>query len=375
MKEKDNFKSGPPDTGFAGKLSDYIYSRSFSYGIILIPVIALVILVFLIFIFSDNPFRTLFFFFAGPFRNIFSLSNMLNASVPLILGALGVIIAMKSGSLNLGGEGQVYLGAFVTTAIALQFSYLHELPADGRLIGFIGAVTALVIGSLCSGALAAISGFCKAQWNTTELITTFLLSYAVIHVVNYLVTGPFLDPETSLISTKKIAENMRLPFIIKQSGLSSGIFIALIFVFIVHVFLSKTKLGYEFRMAGLNELFARYGGINTKLNTVLAFLFSGCLYGFAGGVTILGTHFAVVKEFSAGLGWNGLAAALIARFYPPAVIPAALFFAWLGSGARIAMQNTGLTADVASIVQAVILFLSTSLVLLNMKKKRMLKNE
>jgi len=372
MKEKDNFKSGPPDTGFAGKLSVFIYSKSFSFGIILIPFIALVILILLIFILSDSPFRTFFFFFTGPFRNIFSLSNMLNASVPLILGASGVIIAMKSGSLNLGGEGQVYLGAFITAAIALQFS---NLP-DGRIIGFIGAVTALITGSLCSGAIASFSGFCKAKWNANELITTFLISCAVIHVVNYLVTGPFLDPQTALISTKKIAENMRLPLILKSYGLSSSFFIALIFVFITHFFLSGTALGYRFRMTGINELFARYGGINTKFNTVLAFLFSGCLYGFAGGITILGTHFAVIKEFSSGLGWNGLAVALIARFSPPLVIPAALFFAWLGAGARIAMQNTDLNVDVASIVQAVILFLSTSLVLLNIdKKKRIIENE
>ena len=371
MKDKDNFKGGPPDIGLAGKLSVFISSQSFSFGFILIPVIALIILILLIFIFSGTPFRTLYFFFAGPFRNIFSFVNMLNASIPLIIGALGIIIAMKAGSLNLGGEGQVYLGAFITAAIAIQFS---NLP-DGKLIGFIGAVTALVIGSLCPGAIAAFSGFCKAKWNTNELITTFLISCAVIHVVNYLVTGPFLDPQTALISTKKIAENLRLPLILKPSGLSIGIFIALIFVFITHVFLSKTALGYEFRMTGINELFARYGGINTKLNTVLAFLFSGCLYGFAGGITILGTHYAVIREFSSGLGWNGLAAALIARFYPPAVIPAALFFAWLEAGARIAMQNTGLTSDVALIVQAVILFLSASMAILNIVKRKRNKNE
>jgi simple sugar transport system permease protein len=77
----------------------------------------------------------------------------------------------------------------------------------------------------------------------------------------------------------------------------------------------------------------------------------------------MGTHYAVIKEFSSGLGWNGLAVALIAGFYVPAIIPAALFFAWIGAGARIAMQNTGLTYEIASIVQAVIFFLATSMVI------------
>jgi simple sugar transport system permease protein len=119
-------------------------------------------------------------------------------------------------------------------------------------------------------------------------------------------------------------------------------------------------------MAGNNEIFARYGGVNTKFNTVLAMAMSGGLYGLAGSLAVLGTYHATIKEFSAGLGWNGLAVALIAGFYPPAVIPAALFFAWLGAGARIAMQNTGLTLEVASIVQSLIFFLSTSLLIRNL---------
>ena len=359
MKENQNIQNKAFEAE-STKIEIFSRPQFFSFGVIFIPVISLVILLLLIFIFSETPFKTIYFFFTGPFRNIFIFGNMLNAAVPLIFGALGVTVAMKAGNLNLGGEGQVYLGAFVTTvtAIALSDTVLSQF-------GVIIAIIALITGSLCSGLLAAFSGFCKAKWNTTELITTFLLSCAVIPVINYLVTVVLLDPETSLIQTKKIAENIRLPLIMKPSSLSLGILLALLFVIIVHFFLAKTRLGYELRMAGNNELFARYGGINTKLNTVIAMMISGALYGLAGSFAILGTFHAVIKEFSAGLGWNGLAVALIARFYPPAVIPAALFLAWLSAGARISMQNTGLTMEVASIVQAVILFLCTSLVLQN----------
>ena len=163
---------------------------------------------------------------------------------------------------------------------------------------------------------------------------------------------------------------MRLSLLPGNSILNTGIFIAIAFVIVVHFFLERTKTGYEFRMAGHNELFARYGGINTKLNTVLAMAVSGGFYGLAGSVAVMGTYNSVIKEFSAGLGWNGLAVALIACFYTPAVIPAALFFAWIGAGARIAMQNTGLTLETASIVQSIIFFLSTSLVIKNIFTRR-----
>jgi len=332
-------------------------------GIIFVILFSLVVLFLLILILSDEPLNAFYFFFIGPFRNIFSFGNMLNMSVPLILGALGIIIAMKAGNLNLGGEGQVYLGAFITTITALTLSR----------IGFTGAIIAAIAGAACAGILSAISGICKAKWNVNELISSFLLSCAVLPIVNYLVQGPFLDPHTSLISTVKIAENMRLPLILKPSSLNIGFFIALLFVFLVQYFLSKTRLGYELRMAGHNEMFARYGGINTKLNTVISFALSGALYGLAGGIAVLGTHYAVIKEFSAGLGWSGLTVALIACFSPAAVIPCALFLAWINTGARIAMQNTGLTFEIAYIVQAVIFLLSTSLAIraiFNKKGKR-----
>jgi simple sugar transport system permease protein len=315
---------------------------------LLIPVITLLVLIILIFILSDTPIRTIYFFFFGPFRTIFSFGNMLNAAVPLIFGALGIIIAKRAGNLNLGGEGQIYLGAFAALAAALVFNQF----------GIIGGIIAAITGAASAGVLAGISGFCKSKWKTNELITTFLLSCAIIPVINYCVTGSFLDPETSLISTKKIALNMRLPLILNPSNLNLGIIFAVIFVFVVHYFLNKTKMGYELRMAGHNEMFARFGGINTGINTILALGLSGFLYGLAGSILVLGTHYAVIKDFTTGLGWSGLTVALIANFSPVSVIPCALFLAWINSGARIAMQNTGLTYEITFIIQALLFLLA-----------------
>jgi simple sugar transport system permease protein len=92
---------------------------------------------------------------------------------------------------------------------------------------------------------------------------------------------------------------------------------------------------------------------------------SGFFYGLAGAFMILGLHYATIKEFSSGMGWSGLAVALVAGFSPVAAIPAALFFAWITSGARIAMQNSDITFEVALLVQSVVFFLSTSMVLRN----------
>ena len=251
--------------------------KSILPGLLFIPVISLAALVILVFLFNDTPFKSLYFFFTGPFTNVYTFGNMLNTAVPYVLGALGITIAVKAGCLNLGGEGQVYLGAFTAAAAALAFSGL----------GAIGGVLAVMAGIISGGALAAFSGFCRAKWNTNELITSFLLSCAVIPIVNFLVTGPFMDPQTSLLSTKKIPQNMHLFKLPGSLGLSAGALIAITFTWFVHFFLTRTKTGYELRMTGSNELFARYGGINTKLNTFFSMAISGGFYGLAGSLAVM----------------------------------------------------------------------------------------
>ena len=352
---------GPPEAQQPNRLSGILRPGiAHAGGIIIITLIALAVLVVLTCILSKTPARTLFYFFAGPFRNVYSFGNMLNSAVPLIIGGLGVSIAMQAGSLNLGGEGQIYSGAFVATIVALSLPQL----------GIFGGIAAVLAGTFFAGAAAALSGFCKARWNTNELITSFLLSNALVLMVNFLVNGPFLDPGTNLQSTGKIAAHLRLPGILPPSNLNISLIIAIAAAALVHIFLRHTKLGYEFRMAGANEIFARYGGINTRLNTVLAMFFSGALYGLAGALAVFGTYYGTVKDFSSGLGWNALAAALVAGFSPPAMIPAGLFFAWISSGARIAMQNSDITFEIAFIVQAVIFFLATSVVLRGLFRKK-----
>jgi simple sugar transport system permease protein len=352
---------GPPEIQRQDRLTTALYSGLASQaGIIVIALIALLVLVVLACVLSKTPGRTLFFFFIGPFRNVYSFGNMLSSAIPLIFGGLGVSIAMQTGSLNLGGEGQIYSGAFIATIAALPLAFL----------GFSGGLISILAGAFFAGALAALSGFFKARWNTNELITSFLLSNAMILIVNYFVTGPFHDPETNLQSTKKIAANLRLPLLLPPSNLNMALVIALAAVAIVYIFLKRTRLGYEFRISGTNEVFARYGGINTRLNTVLAMFLSGALYGLAGGLCVFGSYYQTVKEFSVGLGWNGLAAALVAGFNPVAIIPASLFFAWISSGAKIAMQNSDVTFEIASIVQSVIFFLATSMVLRNLFSRK-----
>jgi simple sugar transport system permease protein len=289
-----------------------------SGGLILILGVSLLVLIVLAFLLSGDPVKTLGYFFLGPLRNVYYAGNLINSAIPLIFGGLGISIALRGGNFNLGGEGQIYAGAFTAAVAALALS---GLGFSGRL----GLCLAFLAGSLCAALMAAFSGFLKAKWNTNELITSFLLSNTLILIINYLVTGPFLDSGTNLQSTAKIPESFRLPGILPPSSLSAALFAALVAVVLVYIFLYKTRAGYEIRICGQSPRFAVYGGINTAATTILSMFLSGFLYGSGGAMAVFGTYYSTMKEFSAGMGWNSLAVALIARSRPVAVIPAALF--------------------------------------------------
>ncbi|MDR0562695.1 MAG: ABC transporter permease [Spirochaetaceae bacterium] len=329
-------------------------------GTAVMILLALGVMVALAFLLSRTPGKTLSYFFLGPIKNAYYFGNLINSAIPLIFGGLGVSVALQGNCFNLGGEGQIYTGAFVATIAAIAFEPL----------GVPGGIAAIIAGAAVSGSAAAVSALLKARWNTSELITSFLLSNALILIINYFVTGPFLDPATNLQSTRKIPALFRLPQILPPSNLSAALFCAVAAVLLTYIFLYRTLPGYEIRMSGINEGFAKYGGIDTDWNRILPMFLSGGLYGTAGALAVYGTYYATVKEFSAGMGWNGFAVALIARSKPQGVIPAAIFFAWISSGARLAMQFSDVTFEIASIVQSAVFFLVSSAVLRDIFKKK-----
>ena len=332
------------------------------FGMFVIVFISLISLILLSFLLSKTPGKTIYYFFSGPFSSLYAAGNMLNQAVPLLIGGLGISIAFRAGNMNIGGEGQVYIGAFIATITVIALKSFGEF----------GVILSIFLAMAVSGMLAGFSGLLKAKWNTNELITSFLLSNAIILIVNYLVAGPFVDPQTNLISTRQIPEIAQLNYLLPPSNLNSSFIIAMVSVVIVHALMYRSKTGFELRMYGNNNKFALYAGIDSRYYQIMPMFVSGAMYGLSGAVAIFGTYHALIKDFSVGLGWNALAVALIARYRPFAVIPAALFFAYIDAGAHSAMLYSDVTFELSSIVQATVFFLVSSVTLqrLGLGKRR-----
>jgi len=330
-------------------------------GLALTIGIAFAIVILLILILSEEPGRAMYFFFIGPFTKAFYFGNMLNQAIPLIFTGLGIAVAFRSSTFNLGGEGQAYAGALATTVILLA------MPSAPGIVGILAAIIGAV---LISAFLAGLSGFFNMRWGTDTLISSWLLSAAVILIADYFVTGPLDDPASSMMTTAKIAEQFRFLRIYLPSKLDVSIFLAVALAFGTYFFMQRTHWGYEMRMCGVNREFSRYAGIHVGKYLVIPMAISGAFHGLAGSMTLMGTHYRCLKGVTMGIGWNGIAVALIAKNNPIAVIPAALFFAYLNQGAQVAMLRSDVTWELAKIGQAVIFFLVTAQALYGLYKSR-----
>jgi simple sugar transport system permease protein len=320
-------------------------------GTIITLTLTLLFAILFLLIFSSNRSESIYYFFIGPFLNSLSIGNMLSSFTLLTFSGLAISIAFKADIFNLGGEGQIYTGAIAATAVLVYFPELSR--TSGILLGSLTA-------ALAGGLLAGISGILKTRWNVDELISSFLLSNGIIHVIDYLITGPMGDRNSYLLTTKGIEGKFHLAQYIRPSSLNSSIFLAIGAVFLISFLLFYTKQGYELRICGLNREFAHYGGINTAAYISIPMFISGALLGVAGSSAVLGIHHATIKGFYSGIGWNGIAVALLAGSNPLAVLPSAFIFAYLNQAAETAMLKADFPFELGGFIQAVVFLLISS---------------
>ena len=290
--------------------------------------------------------------FQGAITNRNAFPETLVSTVPYVFLGLGVALGFRAGLFNIGAEGQFYIGAL--TGVFIAYS-VHGLPA------IIEIPLALLAGMTGGFAWAAIAGFLKARFGAHEVITTIMLNYVAFLVANYLVDTPglMLAPNVSTPRTPDVDVNAVLPIIFAGSRLHFGFIVALIAVPLVWFLIQRTTTGFELRAVGFNPGAAQAAGISVGRTMVLAMGLSGALAGAAGIVQVLGVQHHMTDTVAAGYGFDAIAIALLARSNPWGVLPAALLFGALRSGASFMQLQTDVSADLISIVQAsVIIFVA-----------------
>jgi simple sugar transport system permease protein len=284
-------------------------------------------------------------FITGPWSSVWFAGNTLDYMALLLTASLGAAFAFRGGLFNLGLEGQIYLGGLAAACVLL---YMPPACPAGLALGLAAAaacLTGALMGLFCAF-LNRISG-------ADILITSFLLSAALTPAADYLIAGPLRDGAGSLLATMRF--NAGLPRILPPSSLSVSFIFSLGLCAAAQIFICGTGAGYRFRMAGSSPAFARYGGINVTAYRAPAMALSGGAGGLSGFFAVAGTYGLCYQGFSGGLGWAGIACALIARNRFPALIPAALFYAALKSGIDQTLLSSVMSFEATHLLQSLIL--------------------
>jgi len=281
----------------------------------------------------------------GAFGTAYRSKETIIGAIPLLITSLGISIAFRMQFWNIGGEGQIAMGAFAASFVALQMSYL---PKPVMLLLMIFA------GMLAGGLWALIPAFFKAQWETNETIVTLMMNYIALKWIMYLQYGPWKDPNS--LGFPKIAtftDNAVLP---KLLGVHIGWVMALILVVAVHIFINHTKKGYEIAVIGESFNTARYAGIHIKSTILIAILLSGGLCGLVGMIQASAVNNTLSVEVTGGVGYTAIITAWLASLSAPAILVVSILFAALLEGGSYIQTVFGIPQSAALILQGIILF-------------------
>jgi len=305
--------------------------------------------------------------FSNAIGNRDGWGNVLFRATPLIFTGLTVAFAFRCGLFNIGGEGQMYIGTFLATWVGFTFT---NLPA------FI-LLPLCILTAAAGGALwAAVPGILKAKTGVHEVIVTIMMNWIASSLTFFLVLKFKAAPTEAMVAagvkqmiphTSEIAQAARLPrlYPILQSlnidfpaynQVNVSFFIAIGVAILAYYILWKTNLGYEIRAVGYSPLAAEYGGISVGRNIILAMMISGAFAGLVGTNEVMGFKYRWRQELFTGLGFNGIAVALLGKNHPLGVVLAAILFGILNYGGAIVNIYTEgrIPRELIMVLQAVI---------------------
>jgi general nucleoside transport system permease protein len=284
----------------------------------------------------------------GSFGGTYPISQTVAAAIPLATIALGTAVAFRVQLWNIGGEGQFYMGAFGATAVELIGG-----PAGWPAIVLLPA---MLVASFVTGALwALLPAWLRAWHGVNEIITTLMLNYVAILWVNYLVYGPWKDPQGhNFPFSPRYPDNATFARM-GDGQLHTGLFVPVVAAVILVFVLARTRWGYELRVVGENAEAARYAGIDVRRTMLSAMLVSGGMAGVAGMVQVAGIIHLLNGQLSNSYGYTAIIIAWLARLHPLAVLVVSVLFGALVNGGY-AVSQEGIPQALGAVLQGMILF-------------------
>ena len=278
------------------------------------------------------------------------LAGTIRWATPLILAGVAVCIPFKAEVFNLGVDGQIYLGAIASTWIALA------LPeTTGRL----GLLPVFLAGAAAGALFALIPALMKVYFGTDMVVTTLLLNFVGQLLTEFMAAEVMRDPEkiTQMNASRTLPEALWTPKLgaFGASSASVGIYLAVIVALIAAFLFFKTTLGYEIKLVGTNQQFARYGGMKPNGIILKVMALSGAVAGVIGAMEVTAVQHKLIAAFNPDIGFDGIVVALLANNNPLGVILSGFFFGALKNGGSIMQRVTSVPQIVTEIIMAIII--------------------
>lgn len=288
--------------------------------------------------------------YAGMWESTFnrrrSLEEIFIQMAPLVLGALAVAVPARAGLTNVGGEGQIIIGAVGACGAFL-------LLGDG-MSGPVLLVS-MVVASMVAGALwAGLAAVMRLFAGVNEAISTLLLNFVALDVLLFLIYQPWRESSTGQPATRELVDAAKLP-VLSGTKVNVGIVIAVLVVIVVHLVLNRTRWGFKISVAGGNAEAARRSGLNVGLLVVSALMIGGVLAGLAGMIQFAGVEYKLRPGFGSQLGYTAFLACWLARHQPFPILLACFVFASLSVAGDSLQLDSGLPAASINVLTALIL--------------------
>ena len=314
---------------------------------------ALLVGVILLLPLNVNPFQAYAAMIGGALSDVSGLTQSVVKATPLLLVALGIVIAFRASVINIGGEGQIILGALAATWLSLTF---RTWPSWLLIPATMGA------GFLAGAFWGFIPGILKARLNVNEILSTVMLNAIALQLMNYLLRGPMIDPAgiaagTYLAQSERLPDSVWLPRLVPQTLLHTGAILAVVLAVLVYAFLWRTTIGYRIRAVGLNPDASRYAGVRVPFHQALALTLAGGFAGLAGVIEVIGVQHRLLQGITSGYGFTGIVAALFGGLHPIGAIPASFLFGVLLVGADKMQRATQVpSALIGTLLGLIVMF-------------------
>ena len=282
------------------------------------------------------------------------ISNTIVSSVPLVIAALGLSVAYRSGAFNVGGQSQLIMGAVAASWVGFSFAGMPLVLH----IALACAAAAL------SGAIAGlIPGVLKAYAGASEVIVTIMLNYIAANFLTYLLSGTFFriqNQGNNPVGRLTVPSATLGPIFGKGLPVNAGLFIALAVIVFVSLLLNRSRIGFEFQIAGASRRAARVAGIRQTWVYLGAFSVSGAIVGLAGAVQVLGVSRQLQTGFGADIGYLAILVAFVGANRPIGVALAGLLYGALQTGGLTMQFSAGVSYQLTNVIQALIVMFVTA---------------